>query len=462
MKRGLLISAALIGLVACGGGGGSSPPPTSGPSPTPAPSPTPTPTPTPPPIEPPARVVAGSTGPSAWPFVTTFPFTFDELLAEGTGSTVGQYAPGFANGFTDETFFADGLDPETDLSGRHKIASFIDPNTGIHVLTPSLPEARVISPLTALLVNGPSQEKLKRQLGVTENVFRLRTIDPDLNTFDPIAELQNADPDIVIDAERLLAANIRALALCRALSNFCDATTSFGLSDDGGLQAALAAAPDKFLFNDNAAMTDVVARTRRYGGLSRDLQSAIAHLIDAYAAAVALRIDRPEFAAKFLMGIEGFLLPRLREIDFTRSTVLAAQAQATTSQDILDAIQRFEDSLPIPDDTRFFPAPDYYETPINTPITMLVPGTGVHGPVYPRDNDVFAFRGFSFATSDIDTVEVPQINAGEVSASINAERAITLTPATGFVGLTYVDYTITHETGATGRARIFLRVMPTN
>ena len=301
-------------------------------------------------------------------------------------------------------------------------------------------------------------------------MFRLRAVDPDLNTFDPIAELQSNDPDIVIDAERLLAANLRALALCSALSDFCVPITGAGFLDDEQVARALAAAPDQFLFNDNAAMSAVVANTRLFRTFSSDVHSGVAHLINVYAAAVALRIDRPEFASKFLMGIQGYLVPRVREIAAANTTdamALASAALAINSQNVLDEIERFEESIPANTDGLFFPGPDYYETQEGTSFEIDEADnsdTGLRRSV--RTNDVFASQSvgglFSTTGSEITGVEVPATNAGEVAASLNPNGNIVLVPAAGFIGLTYVDYTITHESGESGRARIFLRVMPSN
>ncbi|MEL6415496.1 MAG: hypothetical protein AAFQ15_11210 [Pseudomonadota bacterium] len=409
--------------------------------------------------------MAGGTGPVIWRFFADDNGQEGEFLAIGAGDREGQYFPGFGMPFQGTRGFADGVDQNADLSDQFKKAVFVDTLTTTFVVLDGAPEAKIISPLTQLLISGLSQEKLKRQLGVTENVFRLRSIDPDLNTFDPLAELDNDDDEVVADAQRLLAANLRALALARGTGTSC--IDNFVLPDPAQLGEALKSAPDQFLFNDNSAMTDVVSQMDELRDLDPEVHSAIAHLINAYAAAVALRIDRSEFAARFLMGIDGFLVPRIREVCTANTSAAASVALAISSQDIIEAVERFNEVISATTDGLLFPAPDYYETTADTPLTLVDQSDLGIANEYPSTNDRYTASptqaGFLGAgIQGIGALEVPATNAGEISATIDEDGTITLVPATGFTGLTYVDYTISHESGETGRGRIFIRVMPTS
>lgn len=449
ISRILLTGAACVALAACGGGG-SGPPPSSGPSPTPTPTPTPSPTPT----GSTARVLGLASGPSFWRFFDDSDFDDEsEFVAGGYGNREGEYFPNFSE--------RDGLPSkvsgqrEGDLSDLGKAPLFIDAQSSLRTVLRAPGDATVVSPLTSLLPNGPDQDKLKRQLGVTENVFRLQTLDPDIRTFDPLKEALSDDAEVAADAERLLAANARALGLLSLqISPF---VRSVFPEDINSLSASLDAAPDAFLFNDNAAMSALVARLPLYSDLQSEVQSAIAHLINAYAATVPLRIETPEQAAQFQMAVVGFLVPRISELEQTNSSEIAAEVLALNIEDIRDAIARFAELIPITETGFFFPSPDYYETGAGIGLTLVDDGIDEDHPI---ENDFTAVDD-GFLIPDgiaVSQVAVPSSNVSEVSASLGENNLITIMPASGFTGLTYVDYTVTDGNGETQTARIFVRV----
>lgn len=309
-------------------------------------------------------------------------------------------------------------------------------------------------------MGGADQAKLKTQLGITGSIFGLEGINPDLLVFDPVAESQSTDPARRLDAARLLAANARALALGALV---LDNGITVPIFDFRLVAAALASGPNRFLFNQNAEMTAVVAAVPGYGALRPDVQSAIAHLINAYAAAIFDRITDADGASTSMVGVIGWLAPRIRDLKAANNASAAAAALTVTAPQIRDEILRYRERIPITQTGFFFPGPDHYETPVNTPLRLR---SGVSmGQLlgYPLENDLNAnatgsvgFFGNSGTT--ITAISVPAANTAQVSATLASDGEIVITPAPGFTGLTYVDYTVRHGGGEVQSARMYVRV----
>lgn len=448
----LVLGAIVFALASCGGGGGGS----SGAVPPPSPAPVPPPPPPPPPPVAAVRVLSLSTGPSFFNFYVDETFQFDANTAGGYGTRDGEYFPNFARAFQPVLYGpASG-----DLSNRAKAGQVIDANTGTYARFRAPAASKVISPLTSLLVAGPSQAKLKRQLGINGSIFGLQAVDPDLLTFDPVAESLSTDTARRADAARLLAANARAMAIA-ALQ--LDDSLTLMIFDSNIAAAALSAAPDQFLFNNNANMTSVVAGVPGYAGLRPDVQSAIAHLINAYAAAVPVQITDADQSSRYLMGIIGYLAPQIRALRRTNSASAASAAMTVTSSQISAAIERYSDRIAVTTTGFFFPAPDHYEMLSNSTLRLVSGASTGQILGHPLENDLNANGttgaiGFFGAASTITSVTVPAINATQVAATLGPNDEITITSLNGFTGLTYVDYTVRHPAGESRNARIFVRV----
>jgi hypothetical protein len=449
----LVLGAIVFALASCGGGGSGGG--SSGVVPPPSPAPVPPPPPPPPPTAA-ARVLSVATGPSFFNFYADETFQFDANTAGGYGTREGEYFPNFARAFQPVLYGPVG----GDLSNRAKSGQVIDANTGTYARFRAPAASKIISPLTSLLLAGPSQAKLKRQLGVNGSVFGLQAVDPDILTFDPVAESLSTDPARRADAARLLAANARAMAIA-ALQ--LDDSLTIMIFDSSVVGAALAAAPDQFLFNSNADMTSVVAAVPGYAALRPDVQSAIAHLINAYAAAVPVQITDADQSSRYLMGIIGYLAPQIRALRRTNSATAASAAMAITAPQISAAVDRYSERIAVTSTGFFFPAPDHYEMLSNSTL-RLVSGAAT-GQIlgHPLENDLNANGttgaiGFFGATSTITSVAVPAINATQVAAILGPNDEITITSLNGFTGLTYFDYTVRHPAGESRNARIFVRV----
>ncbi len=450
--RILLASVAMLSLAACGGGGSSSgpvaPPPITPPPAAPPPPPPPTPT---------ARTFATGTGPAFYIFNSDETFApNDPNFTGGYGTRDGFYFPSFRNAYRGAGF---GI-LMGDLSNRAKIGQIIDAETGVYLQLRAPARATMVSPVTSLMLTSTDQAKLKRQLGIIGSLFGLQASDPDLLTYDAIAGLADTDASRRGDAARLLAANARVMGIAAATADI--GFPAFFVPDLTAIGTALNAAPDRFLFN-NADMTALLAGTPALSALRPDVQSAIAHLVNAYAAAIPIQINDADLGARYLMGIQGFLIPEIIKLRQANSAAAASAALAVSSPQIIAALQRYSERVPVTATGFFFPGPDHYTMATGATLRLTPPTMGQTGN-YPTGNDFHAnapmgaIGYFTNSGTTITGITVPSANASQVSTTLDATGQITIVAAAGFAGLTYFDYAARHPEGETQTARVYIRV----
>jgi hypothetical protein len=79
--------------------------------------------------------------------------------------------------------------------------------------------------------------------------------------------------------------------------------------------------------------------------------------------------------------------------------------------------------------------------------------------VSPQESDGNHFySGSSTGLSTVTAVSVPAANTGEITATFNPDGTILVRPKTGFTGVTYFDYTVTHLRGDVEQGRAYVRV----
>lgn len=329
-------------------------------------------------------------------------------------------------------------------------------------------DATVISPLTSLLTGSNTEAKLERQLGLDGSVFQLST-DRAIKTYSPSLALASTDPNEVAEGQRLVATHLRILAVSTALAYM----GGNGLDPSGVrfnqrelLRTFLDNAPAQFIFT-NSVMSQILRSAAPNGQsgpvYSDQVISAAAHLVDAYCATLGVRIATPEEAARWQLGIYGYLIPELTRLLRANDSATAIEFLAITNPQILAATQRFTEQIPVTATQGFFPQPDFY--PIASGATRIVPavdeGSNGDGPLNSND---FALRssetngiGGGETDTSVTAVTVPSANAGQVSAVLNSDGTISITARAGFTGVTYFDYTVRLKFGGeTRQGRVYL------
>jgi hypothetical protein len=464
----------------CGGGGGSAdgsavsivpPPPLPLPPPPPPPPPAPPPPPPPPLLTAPTQTVVTALG--GFGMLAEFRFyptgyslnSKDYTLA--SSDRQGKYPaqpgqalfPGFSGGVN-----------TANNATLEKSASGVDSAAAMFMSNRAPAGATVVSPLTSLLVGSNTEEKLEAQLGVNGSLFGLST-DRAITTFVPTDALSSTDVTIAADGERLLAHHIRVLAVAAALQPISDGSlypSGLKLYNLDAMRAYLDVAPPQFLYT-NSNMVGLLSSVNLSGVLPAtayrtDVLSAAAHLVNAYASAVGIRIANRQQATRFILGIWGYLVPELGRLLKANDAATAAEILAVTNQQILDATQRFNEQLPFDPNDNFFPAPDFYQVAKGGTYTVSAT-SGYDSPDRAfNSNDLHinpnpqGGNNFFPGISQVTAVTVPQINSNEVKAVLNADGTVTIQPTATFTGVTYFDYTVRHTIGDIEQGRVYVRV----
>lgn len=451
--------AVLLLLGGCGGGGGSgdsgAPPVVTAPTPTPTPTPSPSPTAT-------ALSFFVQTGAP----VASRIFFYDSDSFRPTGDI----AP--PEGYTDRNgVLAPGITPFqqpnsvtlSSVAAKFKFAQGVTQHTSQYVVVHGRPEARVLSPLTSLLIRHTDQARLKRQLGISGSLFGLQGTDPDLNTFNPQAEIASGDPTRVADGERMVAAVLRVQAIQAAL----DLDAAFAFADVRAyiaLGEALNARGDQFVFT-NERMSDLLGSSAAWSGVRPSTRSAAAHLVNVFVSAISVRVARDR-AAQLTLALSGYLQAELAALRRADDDATAATVLALTTPVVDGEIARYAERLPVPTSGFFFPAPDFYRVVSAGPVKLVVDPVNTQFRLdgafawSPKHNDFNANStgsvGFFTGSSTIESVSVPAVNAGQIAVERDVAGDIVISRLNGYRGVSYFDYRTTHPSGGSGSARVYI------
>jgi hypothetical protein len=228
--------------------------------------------------------------------------------------------------------------------------------------------------------------------------------------------------------------------------------------DYQSLGAYIAAHNGAFLF-DNSEMSRFLASLDPAGRYRPDVISAAAHLVDAYSAAIGVQLADTDQAARFTLGIRGWLLDEVDLLLRANTAAAAAAASAVTSQQILDRTVRYRETLPFPAAGFFFPAPDFYSLAAGGQLVVPTQGNFSTGANDFYANGPTGSIGFFPGTNETLSVSVPAANAGQVSAVLRGDGTILVTALGGFTGVTWFDYAVRHTDGGDqGAGRVYVTV----
>ena len=468
-------------LASCGGGGGGgggsaggTPAPTPAPAPAPAPAPSST-----------ARVYATSLATGLIEFTSGDLDTFGQYFTLGFTARDGRYYPGHANAIAAYTGIGDapGVNPMGDYALRFKRTRVIDHETGVQIHMNAPADVRMVTPVTAMLAApGSTAAKLKTQLGITGSLFGM-VADPDLATYDAIAEAASGDANRAADAARMHAANLRVLAIMSALGAIPTGSlyTAVGIDmsygdlrpaltpTEGVATRCLAAAPAQFIFQndrmssviqcylDNIVLTQPTPPP--FLKLSTAKIRAIAHLIDGYAAAMPVRLETSVEKARWLLGINGYLRPMVGRVvtDSTDDAAQAVLALVAISPTILAETSRYAEFYRYNDAGLYMPSPDFFVLAGVSSLTFN--DQSLTGNDAVLANQRFNTRGFDPAGGSVESVGVPAANASELSVMQISRGIYTVTALNGFKGVSYFDYVAKASNDEQRTTRVYVRVM---
>lgn len=340
----------------------------------------------------------------------------------------------------------------------HVAIAAIDPTSSLITGYQAPIGSTVYSPTTSLIEYASNQDLVKKALGLDNGVFALST-NPDLTTYDFVAAQSSGDSATRAEGARVAAANLRAMVPAVAIGSFTSVDPYFSSGIDYRPVGEFIGGRNTFLF-DNATMSQLLGIA--YGSSYRpEVISAAAHLVNAYAAAIPVQVSDEATAGQFVLGLYGYLRPKLFELAQANSLQAASDVQAITSGQIIADTQIFREKIAFPTTGLFFPSPKFFTSTTGT-LTLRADDTGDpgrNGSMISTDlyaNGASGAIGFFASTSSVQSVTVPAAKAGEVSASL-AAGIITVNAVGGFTGTTYFDYAVRHPSGETGTARVYIR-----
>jgi hypothetical protein len=359
----------------------------------------------------------------------------------------------------------------------------IDHETGLQIHMKAPADVRMVTPVTAMLsAPGSTAAKLKVQLGINNSLFSMVS-DPELATYDAVAETLSGDPNRAADAARMHAANLRVMAMMTALGAIPGGATytspgidmshgdlrTPGAPIEGVATRCLAAAPAQFVFqNDRMSSViqcyvDTLVRAQptppAYLQLSTAKIRAIAHLIDGYAAAMPVRLETSVEKARWLLGINGYLRPMVGRIvtDTTDNAAQAVLALTAISPTMLAETSRYAEFHRYNDTGLYMPVPDFL---VLADVTSLAfDERSLIGNDFVLSNQKVNTRGFDPAGGSIQSVTVPAANASELSVVQNSATTYTVTALNGFKGASYFDYVARGSNNEQRTTRVYVRVM---
>lgn len=460
---GAVSSALLLGSCGGGGGGGSV-----GDNPvtvTPPPAPTPD-----PPLPPPAATVLSIAG--TYPLLAEIRFYPSGYTFNGAGSaSVAGGKDGFYPSQLPIGINTFGFRP-ANYGSVDKLAIGIDPAGSFLTSAQAPADSLVISPLSHLLMGTNTQARLKAQLGISGSLFGLAG-DRDLKSFSVVEGLRSTTPEVVADSERLVAHHLRVQMLNGVVNTWSNYEQDpVGLitfqprnvgSETPTLTTYLAQAPAEFLYT-NSRMSALLRTLPTYSRTFRpDVVDAAAHLVNAYAATIPVRIGSREQAARFMIGIKGYLIPEILQLLTDNSAEAANRALAVTSGTMLAQTERYTEQLPFDVNDSFFTSPDFYTLAAGSSKLVDATDIGSNGDGPFTDNDIHLRptvngQGFFRGNSTVTSVTVPTVNSAQVTAVLNPDGTVLIRPAPGFVGVTWFDYTARHERGDIETGRVYVRV----
>jgi len=399
-------------------------------------------------------------------------FSNSRLLADGvvTGLTSrdGQYFPGYLNAIFGIRGEGAGGNANRDNSDKFKFVAALDQETAMMLWLPATPDIKMVTPVTALLyAPGSDATKLKTQLGLVGSLFGMAT-NPDLATYDGIAEAASGDANKAADAARMSAAIIRVLAINAGLSAIGyrsspdlaarDVSIVFNEGGEGKLSSCLRDAPGEFIFTNDRMAGIAQCFTKNPPGISAPALTlkpstwqAIAHLINAYSAALPVRVETPADRARWMLGLKGYLVPAIAQLASADSDPAAAAALAVNTQTILDQTARYVDHYSYNPTGLFMPGPDFVTIASGTSQTVTAETLRRTDVQFGELNGGLAMGG------TVQSVSVPAANAGQLSATLIG-TTVTVNAVSGFRGVTWFDYSTRSDAGEERTARVYVRV----
>ena len=318
-----------------------------------------------------------------------------------------------------------------------------------------------------LLARTGDQVRVKRALRLDTGPLRFLT-DRDCLTFSATSALASTDSAVRADVSRLASANIRLLELIVAggispgdWRQLQIIPVSIPFSDDLTQIAAFITANASAQFFEGT--TEPLPRSLRVDAprpaVRDDVTAAFAYLIDRSALATGVNVEDRATRGRYMLGIRGWLVPRLLELRAANTAEAAVRALAIRVPAIIEETAVFAGARPpFHEKGAVIPSTDFNQLTPGSTIRVAALTTDSRIPSFLTKEFVIGFAATRPAAQLLLTT-VPGANIGVTTAVINADQSTNITAAAGFRGTVWFDYRVHGGNGeeATGRVFVFVR-----
>lgn len=333
------------------------------------------------------------------------------------------------------------------------IAVGADSATGFIAASLSAPKgATVISPITTIIDKVGDQSLVRRATGLSLAGTAIRDA-TDLLAFPAAQRLGNADVAVAADAARITAVNLRLLALMQLVSRFQGDPVDVG-SGTGPEGAEWIAAVIRETGSADFKNPDFVQRVLAKGGVYipyRPEQTALAADIFArFMRTMPDTITDAPTAYRYTIAWRFFALAAIKRVFAAYPSAEADRVRLLTNADLEAAPSRFADTPRPVVDGQPYALPDYREIRGTTTISAIS--------LLANDTGRFPY-GVSPGGKTLTGVSIDPRFVSQVTLSQSTQGDITVTPADGFSGLVWFNYSARAE-GVETNQRVYVAIRP--
>jgi hypothetical protein len=344
-------------------------------------------------------------------------------------------------------------------------AGGFDLDSGEYVFARAGAGATTVSPVAELALRVGDPAQVKRALRLDSGSFAFLA-DRDLASFSSGDALASGDPGVRSDGARLAAANIRLLALAAATALYRgtpsqpETASSLVLVADQELLAAyIRTNPGVPIYFDGLERYFLaVPRLQGAAALRLDVAAAYASLVEQYAVAAGPVPLAADVRAQYLLGIRGWLLPRLSQLLLRNDAATAAAMAAIRAPTIQAETEVFREARPpVNEAGNLFPGADMI---LVTGGSRTLPASGAIDSAALTANDLqLTTASIVRPAITVLSVAVPAANQADIAVTLNADQSVTITTAPAFRGTRWFTYRARAQNGEEAEGRGYVIVL---
>ncbi|MGH6615350.1 hypothetical protein [Sphingomonas sp.] len=172
---------------------------------------------------------------------------------------------------------------------------------------------------------------------------------------------------------------------------------------------------------------------------------------------------------QYTNGVRGFLMSNIARLFRENSAVVASEMMQLNSSDVKLQTAKYAPTLPFPTSAGLFTSTNFYTLKVGMPLTLRT--IFQSSPTYDQHSyvptlDDFEINTDSSASSQyylglrLVSVSVPQDNSNDITAKLQPDGTIVITPSSNFRNISYFDYVAASRSGVQQSGRAFVTAQP--